>query len=189
MSKFAVIFAIAVGFSILSTLVVGLQLLASSGPSAGGVYAFEAASVAPSPPIVSVSFASGGWIFVGGLWIWRGKMRSRWESLGFDSEVFELFVRMRGGTTRVKLLTSLLIPKDRFQLAHELGLDWKAVDRQITLLDKYGFVEEQVAYGRIRIYGLTYQGQKLLGLLKSLNEDEAQKTLASLPDALKRVGN
>ena len=92
-------------------------------------------------------------------------MKSRWEALGFDSEVFELFVRMRGGKTRVKLLNSLLIPKDRFQLAQELGLDWKAVDRHVMMLNKFGFVHEQTAYGRVRIYELTSVGKMLLAAI------------------------
>src|ERR1039457_2004032 len=28
--------------------------------------------------------------------VWRGKVKSRWESLGFDSGIFELFIRMKG---------------------------------------------------------------------------------------------
>ena len=122
----------------------------------------------------SLAFAPSGWVLVGGLWIWRGRMKSRWEALGFDSEVFELFVRMRGGKTRVKLLNSLLIPKDRFQLANELGLDWKAVDRHVAMLDKYGFVHEQAAFGRVRIYELTTVGKMLLKLLQTLNEEEGE---------------
>jgi predicted ArsR family transcriptional regulator len=101
-------------------------------------------------------------------------MKSRWEALGFDSEVFELFVRMRGGKTRVKLLNSLLIPKDRFQLAQELGLDWKAVDRHMAMLDKYGFVHEQASFGRVRIYELTTVGKMLLKLLQNLNEQDGE---------------
>ena len=125
----------------------------------GGVYGTLSSNAAHSHSILemvlqffgdrSLALAPGSWIFVGGLWIWRGRMKSRWEALGFDSEVFELFVRMRGGKTRVKLLNSLLIPKDRFQLAQELGLDWKGVDRHVVMLNKYGFVHEQAAYGRV----------------------------------------
>lgn len=178
MSKFAVIFAIALGLAIVSTAFAGMQLVSSrtaqntssgsppfgaTGPSKSGGYFGEG----------SLALAPGSWVLVGGLWIWRGRMKSRWEALGFDSEVFELFVRMKGGKTRVKLLNSLLIPKDRFQLAKELGLDWKAVDRHVVMLNKYGFVHEQAAYGRVRIYELTPVGKLLLQLLQNLDEEES----------------
>ena len=202
MSKFGVVFAMALGLAIVSSAVVGMQLISAQSGSggnastltnaggefgagvssnSGGHYSLPSSEARPSSILgmifqffgqTSLALAPGSWAFVGGLWIWRGKMKSRWESLGFDSEVFELFVRMRGGKTRVKLLNSLLIPKDRFQLANELGLDWKAVDRHMSMLDKCGFVREQAAFGRVRIYELTTMGKMLLKLLQNLNEEE-----------------
>jgi hypothetical protein len=221
LSKFAVIFAVALGLAIVSTAFAGVQLTSSPNPTvqssltttsttasngsalteAGGVtFGFGASSSYNLPSgnsghpssvlgvVVqffqdrSLALAPGGWIFVGGLWIWRGRMKSRWEALGFDSEVFELFVRMRGGKTRVKLLNSLLIPKDRFQLAQELGLDWKAVDRHIMMLDKFGFVREQTAYGRVRIYELTSSGKMLLQLFQSLNDEESAENIVRVAE-------
>ena len=186
MSKFAVVFAIALGFAIVSTAFAGLQVVSSQTSagvlSNGGGLPSLSTYQTHSQSILgmvlqffgdrSFAIAPGSWVLVGGLWIWRGRMKSRWEALGFDSEVFELFVRMRGGKTRVKLLNSLLIPKDRFQLARELGLDWKAVDRQVMMLNKFGFVCEQRAYGRVRIYELTSVGKMLLRLFQNLNEEE-----------------
>ncbi len=95
-------------------------------------------------------------------------MKSRWEASGFESDIFQLFVRMKGGATRIKLLNSLSNPKDRFQLAQELGLDWKAVDYQVELLRKHGFVKQWKAYGKVRMYEVTPMGKKLLELLKDL---------------------
>ena len=217
MSKFAVIFAIALGFAIVSTAFAGAQLVsaptaqntvsstptvpppsnasAQFGPgilnNVGGVYSLSSNEAHPHSILQmifqyfgegSLALAPGSWIFVGGLWIWRGRMKSRWEALGFDSEVFELFVRMRGGKTRVKLLNSLLIPKDRFQLAQELGLDWKAVDRQVVMLNKYGFVREQTAYGRVRIYELTAVGKLLLQLLQNLDKEESGEAVMRMAE-------
>lgn len=108
---------------------------------------------------------------MGGVWIWRGRVRSRWESLGFDSGLFDLFMKMKGAKTRVSLLDSLSKPKDRFQLAQELGLDWKAVDYHIVLLNRYGLVHEDHAFGNVKIYQLTKQGEMLLQLLKDFNKD------------------
>ena len=192
MSKFAVIFAVALGIAIISTTFAGLQLVASPaaqsiafGPGVAnnvwGAYSPTSNQAQPNSILAmifqyfgdrSLAIAPSSWVLVGGLWIWRGRMKSRWEALGFDSEVFELFVRMRGGKTRVKLLNSLLIPKDRFQLAQELGLDWKAVDRHVVMLNKFGFIHEQTAYGRVRIYELTSVGKLLLQLLQNLDQEE-----------------
>jgi len=207
LSKFAVIFAIALGLAIVSTAFAGIQLVSSptaqntsSGglqfgagvPSnSGGFYSLSTNEAHPHSILGmvfqyfgegSLALAPGSWVFVGGLWIWRGRMKSRWEALGFDSEVFELFVRMRGGKTRVKLLNSLLIPKDRFQLAQELGLDWKAVDRHVVMLNKYGFVREQTAYGRVRIYELTAVGKLLLQLLQNLDQEESGEAVLRMAE-------
>ncbi len=95
-------------------------------------------------------------------------MKSRWESLGFDSDVFQLFVKMRGAGTRLKLMNALSVPKDRLQLAQELALDWKAIDYQVELLRKHGFIQEQAAYGRVKLYELSGTGKELLQLLVDL---------------------
>ncbi len=114
----------------------------------------------------SPALATSGWIMVGGVWLWRGKVKSRWQDLGLDSDTFDLFVRMRGAKTRSSLLGALMQPKDRMQLAQELGVDWKAVDYHIALLSKYGIVHEAHAYGKVKIYRLTKLGETLLELLK-----------------------
>ena len=70
----------------------------------------------------SPALSTASWALVGGVWIWRGRMKSRWESLGFDSGIFDLFIKMKGAKTRMNLLDSLSMPKDRLQLARELGV-------------------------------------------------------------------
>lgn len=106
-------------------------------------------------------------------------MRAKWTNLGFDSDVFTLFVRMKGAKTRIRLLDALNVPKDRLQLAQELGLDWKSVDRHVAVMKKYGFVTDQVAYGRVKLYKLTPMGVSLLKLMKELSSEEKQEGLAS----------
>ena len=103
--------------------------------------------------------------------VWRGKVRSRWESLGFDSGIFELFMRMKGAKTRLSLLDALVTPKDRMQLAQELGLDWKAIDYHIVRLNRYGLVHEDRAFGRVKLYQLTAWGETLLQLLKEFSRE------------------
>jgi hypothetical protein len=132
----------------------------------------------------SLILAPTSWFFVGGMWIWRGRMKSKWTDLGFDSDVFGLFVKMKGAKTRIRLLDALSAPKDRLQLAQELGLDWKAVDRHIEILDKYGFVHEKVAYGKVRMFELTATGKLLLQLLEELNGQSDLRAPPGVPTPL-----
>jgi len=92
-------------------------------------------------------------------------MRSHWERLGFDSETFHLFTRMRGARTRLNLLHALSKPMDRLQLAQELDLDWGAVDYHVDLLSSRGLVQEDGTYGRVKMYRRTRYGESLLALL------------------------
>jgi DNA-binding transcriptional ArsR family regulator len=131
--------------------------------------------------IHSLALAPGSWLLVGGMWIWRGRMRSRWTDFGFDSDVFGLFVKMKGGKTRIRLLDALSLPKDRLQLAQELGLDWKGVDRHLVLLKKYGFVDDKIAYGKVRMYELTPLGVSLLRLLQELSREERRESAFNSP--------
>jgi hypothetical protein len=129
----------------------------------------------------SLLLAPGSWVAVGGMWIWRGRMRSKWTDLGFDSDVFTLFVRMKGAKTRIRLLDALSVPKDRLQLAEELGLDWKSVDRHVAVMKKYGFLDDKIAYGRVKMYQLTPVGLSLLKLLQELSGEEKREDPASPP--------
>jgi DNA-binding transcriptional ArsR family regulator len=78
---------------------------------------------------------------------------------------------MKGAKTRLNLMDALSMPKDRLQLAQELGLDWKAVDYHIVLLNRYGLVHEDRAFGNVRLYKLTKQGEVLLQLLKDFEKE------------------
>lgn len=72
--------------------------------------------------------------------------------------MFELLVKMKGGRTRTMLFRSLLEPKNKLQLSHELGIDWKAVDGHMTKLLKYSLVTEVVTAGTCRVYAITQKG-------------------------------
>jgi DNA-binding MarR family transcriptional regulator len=122
--------------------------------------------------ILNVSYivAPISWTVLSTMWIWRGKTRARWNSSGFNQDSFDLLVKMKGGTTRLKLLDALGSPKDRSQLAQELEMDWKAVDRHIQLLIKYNFIREDASFGAIKLYILTADGEKLLRLIKDMTE-------------------
>jgi predicted ArsR family transcriptional regulator len=103
------------------------------------------------------------------LWIWRGRVKSRWQSLGFDYGLFDLFIKMKGAKTRVSLLEMLSTPRDRLQLAQQLDLDWKAIDYHISLLDRRGLVHEETAIGKVRMFRRTAFGESLLRLLNERN--------------------
>ena len=64
-------------------------------------------------------------------------------------DVFRLLVSMKGGRTMVKLLESLRSPKNKLQLAKELKMDWKAVDRHIEILLKHGLITEANSKGKV----------------------------------------
>ncbi|MDA4116473.1 MAG: hypothetical protein OK442_07960 [Thaumarchaeota archaeon] len=121
------------------------------------------------------------WIVLGGMWVWRGRVRARYSEMGFGSDVFELFMKMKGGATRIKVLNTLTTPKDRLQLAEELGVDWKTVDRHVQILNKYGFVKEQAAYGTVKLYEVTPMGRMLLNLFDDLERTDGPTAQAQAP--------
>jgi hypothetical protein len=120
----------------------------------------------------SIFLAPVTWVLIGGMWVWRGRVRARYSEMGFGSDVFELFMKMKGGATRIKVLNMLTTPKDRLQLAQEMGVDWKTVDRHVEILNKYGFVSEHAAYGTVRLYEVTPLGRMLLNLFDDLEKTD-----------------
>ena len=164
---FFVLLTIALLCTILSVFVIVANYgvsYSSVSPSAGAPFsAIHFVSIVRTIP-VPLSLAS--WIALAGVFfIWRGRTRSMWLKLGFDQDVFKLFMKMRGAPTRLKLLQSLSTPKDRAQLAQDLGIDWKAVDRHVELLEKYGFVKGKSLEGVTKYYELTPVGSTLLKLV------------------------
>lgn len=107
---------------------------------------------------------------------WRGAIKSKWTESGLCCGVFELLVKMKGGRTRTMLLRSLLKPMNKLQLSHELGIDWKAVDRHITKLLQFSLVSELVTVGTCRVYSITQKGRHALELLDSLEPGSIECT-------------
>jgi predicted transcriptional regulator len=91
---------------------------------------------------------------------------------------------MRGGETRMRLLKSLETPKDRFQLAKDLGLDWKTIDSHVQRLLRYGMIREKIAYGTVKIYDPTATGTNVLLLMNG----HAEGTDPREQEQLKLVG-
>lgn len=106
------------------------------------------------------------WGAVGGTLLWRGRIKSVWSKQGYDYDSFRLVARMRGSQMRVRLLNSLAeAPKNKLQLARELGVDWKTVHNHIELLSKSSFVREAESIGTAKYYAITEQGRNVLSLL------------------------
>jgi len=188
---FRIILAILLVFSLAISFFAVLQVFSSISASSQGVSSQGASSIGAS--IIQITSSSVGstlqaiqensivlstvsWLLVGILLLWRGRTKSAWRRVGLDIQVFKLFVKMRGGTTRLNLLRSLSSPKDRAQLASDLGLDWKTIDRHVQILNKHGFVREHAVYGNIKVYELTSLGMILLQLINDLQEDASGRT-------------
>ncbi len=159
-----------------ATTVVTTATAAAQGN--GALWAYSPASSSQGGSLLreaqadSMLLAPVSWVLLAGAWIWRGRVRSRYTEMGFGSDVFELFMKMKGGATRIKVLNTLSTPKDRLQLAEELGVDWKTVDRHVQILNRYGFVREQAAYGTVRLYEMTPMGRMLLNLFDELERTD-----------------
>jgi len=81
-------------------------------------------------------------------------------------------MKMRGSETRTSILRALSSPKDRFQLAKDLGLDWTTIDYQVHVLLKNGLVVEDVAYGNVKLFKLTPIGDVILKVLHEMEQKE-----------------
>jgi DNA-binding HxlR family transcriptional regulator len=95
----------------------------------------------------------------------RGKTRQRWTESGMCAGVYELLVKMKGGPTRIKLLSLLVGPKNKLQLANELGIDWKAVDRHVSRLLEFNLVQVVAVAGTCTVYSRTEKGRRALSLI------------------------
>lgn len=105
--------------------------------------------------------------------VWRGIIKSKWTESGLCCGVFELLVKMKGGRTRTMLLRSLLEPRNKLQLSHELGIDWKAVDGHMAKLLQYSLVTEVVTVGTCRVYAITQKGKRALELADKWQEPDS----------------
>jgi predicted transcriptional regulator len=128
----------------------------------------------PSTPSTLTNFgltALLSWAVFGAALIWRGHVRSVWGRSRFSYDTFRLLVRMRGAPTRLNLMHSLTSPKNKLQLATALGIDWKAVDRHVQVLEKNGLIHASSTSGTATFYEVTEKGKNLLQVLEQLTGD------------------
>jgi DNA-binding transcriptional ArsR family regulator len=182
--KIAIPFSLAVLLSALSTSVLilhglGINLFSITNSSDNVVVRAQPTflmNLATGFQNSSYLIAPASWLFLGiGVWVWKGKARALFQAAGFDKDVFRLLVRTKGGKSRARLLKTLMLPKDRMQLSRDLGLDWKAVDRHLRVLQEFGLIREEVnVQANIRLFGLTKVGEILLNVLEKMEELEKE---------------
>ena len=111
------------------------------------------------------------WTVFGAALIWRGHVRSVWGQSRFSYDTFRLLVKMRGAQTRLKLMHSLNAPKNKLQIATALGIDWKAVDRHVQVLEKNGLIHATSTSGTATFYEVTGKGRDLIQVLEQLGAE------------------
>lgn len=100
-------------------------------------------------------------------------MPPAWRNAGFDKDTFELMVKMRGAGSRLAILRLLEVPKHRNELSELAGSDWKEVDREVTVLERYGLIRVSAQSGAIKMYQITEQGKTLMRLMNDLQFPQA----------------
>jgi predicted transcriptional regulator len=111
------------------------------------------------------------WTVFGAALIWRGHVRSVWGKSRFSYDTFRLLVKMRGAQTRLKLMRSLDQPRNKLQLANALGIDWKAVDKHVQVLEKNRLIQATSTSGTATFYEVTEKGRNLIQLLDELGNE------------------
>jgi len=132
------------------------------------------AEMIPAPVVISqfnvqCCTALVSWTGFAGALIWRGHIRSVWSKSHFSYDTFRLIVTMRGAQTRLKLMHSMNGPKNKLQLATALGIDWKAVDKHVQVLEKNGLIQPTTSSGTTTFYEVTDKGRRLLEVLEELD--------------------
>jgi hypothetical protein len=123
----------------------------------------------------SIPLSVTGWIAVG-LVVFQGRIsgnhsrvKSAFAKMGFGPDVYDLMITMRGGGSRITLLENMATPKNRLELSELTGIDWREVDREISILEKYGLVKIYAQTGTVKMYQVTEQGKLLMNLVGELN--------------------
>jgi predicted transcriptional regulator len=104
----------------------------------------------------------------------RSRIKGLFGRRGFGPDVYDLMFGMRGSGSRLSLLQNMVeSPRHRLELSELTGIDWKEVDRQISVMEKYGFVKVYAQSGNMKFYQVTENGKLLLKLIGELNSSKA----------------
>jgi predicted transcriptional regulator len=148
------------------------SLRSTSSQEASGPASLAIAQITPGMYGYVALFS---WIGFFGALIWRGQIRSVWSKSRFSYDTFRLLVRMRGSQTRLKLMHSLSEPRNKLQLATALGIDWKAVDKHVQVLEEKGLIGETMTSGTATFYEITDKGKRALEVLEELGTLDAEE--------------
>lgn len=178
-----VIIAIAIALTTLAVIKVTEQIVPTRLPllptQPGGPAVIEPPPATSSVIVyiynTSPYLAPLAWVAFALTLLWKGKIRSLWLKKGYDYDAFKLLARMRGSDNRIKILRNLSVPKSRLQLAHELSLDWKAVDAHVNTLIEYNLVKEVVSVGTAKYLMITDRGKQVLELLNTSKADHSKE--------------
>ena len=99
----------------------------------------------------------------------HSRVKSIFATRGFGSDVYDLMIGMRGSGSRVSLLQNMESPRHRLELSERTGIDWKEVDRQLSVLERYGLVKVYAQSGTVKLYQVTEHGKLLLKLVGELD--------------------
>ncbi len=146
-------------------------ILVTASSTSGGYGVIEPS--APNPVNTFGLTALISWTVFGGALIWRGHVRSVWGQSRFSYDTFRLLVKMRGARTRLKLMHSLDSPKNKLQLATSMGIDWKAVDKHVHVLEKNGLIHATSTSGTATFYEVTEKGKDLIQVLEQLGAENS----------------
>jgi len=170
-----VVFVLAIGVAVLFTTFSAIRLTSTGSDmndnmTGGAGTAVSASRIIAQSPIGilyehSIVALPAAWSAVIGILIWKGKTRSVWTRQGFNYDTFKLVAQMPGSPTRINLLQSLNLPKNKLQLARELGMDWQTIDDHMKMLERSGLVDELTRVGNSRYYIISERGKRILSLL------------------------
>jgi hypothetical protein len=174
--RLALLFALSV-FASLETLLAIIAALTVPtivvpGPGVpGGVHLQSDPIFGYAAPLSVVGWAAVGLVVFQGRvsGYQRSRVRGIFSKRGFGTDVFDLMMGMRGSVSRVSLLQNMESPRHRLELSELTGIDWKEVDRQLSVLEKYGFVKVYAQSGNVKLYRSTEQGKLLLKLVGELS--------------------
>jgi DNA-binding HxlR family transcriptional regulator len=160
-------------------LAIYFQFQSSAGPACSTTPCVTRTSTISLYQVLSVPFSVGSW-FAFGLTaaFWKrgssNSIRSSMIRAGFDRKVYDLMVKMRGSGSRLSILQTLTeAPRYRNELSQITGIDWKEVDRQVGLLERFGFVSVETKAGPVKMYKLTEQGILLVKLMDEMGKSRS----------------
>ncbi len=92
---------------------------------------------------------------------------------------YELLVSSKGSGTRLRMLKVLNRPSTRYSLVRELGMDWKEVERNLSLLVDAGLVKAFREDGKL-MYMITNDGVRALEVIEGLSTLDPLRSLDRL---------